>query len=96
MDARRSPKRVVAAHLANQFASFDRYAGATAMTMTGFPLPEDAETLSVPADEGLRFDNDQCRAPARPSGCQKCPEEPIRCGQPRSLHGAFENVELVA
>jgi hypothetical protein len=30
VDARRSPKQVVAAHPANQFASLDRYAGATA------------------------------------------------------------------
>ena len=41
MDARRSPKRIVAAHPANQFASFDRYAGAAAAAVTGFPPPEE-------------------------------------------------------
>ena len=96
MDARRSPKRVVAAHLANQLASFDRHAGAAATPMTGFPCPKQAESGSVPSDDRLRFDNDQGRAPAPPSGCQTCPEEPVRSGQLRPLDRALEHIELVA
>jgi len=94
MDARCSPKRVVADHLANQFASLDRYAGATATTKNRFPSPKPAEALSVPTDDRLRLDHDQGRTPTPPSGCQTCPEEPIRSGQLRSLHRAFENVEV--
>src|SRR5262249_27787678 len=63
-----SPKLVVAAHPTNQLASLDRYAGAPATTLTGFPPPEETEALSVPTDDPLRFDLDQCKAPAPPSG----------------------------
>ena len=96
VDARRSPERAVAAHSADQFASLDRYPGATPTTLTGCPPPEEAEALAVPTDDGLRLDNHQGRAPVPPSGCQARPEETVRRGQLRSLHQAFENVELVA
>ena len=96
MDARRSLKRVVAAHLANQLASFDRHAGATATPMTRFPRPKQAAAVSVPSDDCLRFDNDQGSAPAPPSGCQTCPEEPVRSAQLRPLDRAFENIQLVS
>src|SRR5215472_17884775 len=45
VDARRSPKRVFAAHPANQLACFGRYAGTTATAIKGFPLPVEAESL---------------------------------------------------
>jgi len=50
----------------NQLASFGRHAGATATTMTGFPRSEETESLSVPTNHRLRFDDDQCRTPAPP------------------------------
>src|SRR5215472_4788033 len=55
MDARRSPKRVFAAHSSNQLAGFGSYAGTTATAITGFPLPVEAESLAVPADDRLRL-----------------------------------------
>ena len=50
VDTRRSPKRVFAAHPANQLACFGRHPGTTAAAMAGFPLPVEAESLSVPGD----------------------------------------------
>ena len=68
VDTRRSPKRVFAAHPANQLACFGRHPGTTAAAMAGFPLPVEAESLAVPADDRLRFDHDQCRLPIPPGG----------------------------
>src|SRR5215467_8588863 len=57
------PMRVFAAQPANQLDCFGRHAGTTATAMTGFPLPVEAESLAVPADDRLGFDYDQCRSP---------------------------------
>ena len=54
-----------------------------------------AESLSVPTDDRLRFDDDQDRTPVSPSCCQACPEEPVPSDQLRPLDRALENIELV-
>jgi hypothetical protein len=89
-------KRVFAAHPANQLAGFGRHAGAADTTTTRFPRPEEAESLSVPANDGLRFDDEQCRTPVPPGGCQPHPEEAIRSSEFGSLHQPLQNVELMA
>jgi hypothetical protein len=66
VDARCSPKRVFAAHLANQLEGFGRHGGTTATALTGFPPPAEAESPAVPADDRLRFDDNECGPPVSP------------------------------
>src|SRR5260370_28581087 len=66
MDARRTPKRVVAAHLANQFAYFLRHGRATGLAAPDLPSPEQSESFAVPSYDGCRFDDAQSRGPFGP------------------------------
>src|SRR4029453_19032735 len=51
MNARSSPQRVFAAHGSNQLAYVLRHAWTTALAPSNLPGPEEAESLSVPADD---------------------------------------------
>ncbi len=50
----------------------------------------------MPGDHRLRFDDDEGGAPIGPNPGQQCPEQAISGGQPRPLHRALKNAELVA
>jgi hypothetical protein len=59
VDARSAPKRVVAAHLPNQFTDFLRYWRSPALAAANFPGPKQSKSLAVPRDDGVRFDDAQ-------------------------------------
>jgi len=65
VNARSSPARVGEAHLPNQIPNFRRHRRATFATPT-LPSPIEAKPLAMPVDDGLRFDNEQCRSPVVP------------------------------
>src|SRR5258708_37856083 len=48
VDAGRAPKRILAAHLANQLANLFRHRWAPGLAVTNFPCPEQPEALAVP------------------------------------------------
>ena len=50
----------------------------------------------MPADDGLRFHNDEGVSPAGPNVAQDGPEEPVERGQRRSRPFALENSDLLA
>src|SRR5262249_51624836 len=54
------------------------------------------ESFAMPADDGLRLDDDESGTPAAPELGQPCPEEPIRSGELRSFSGALQDAELMA
>ncbi len=56
----------------------------------------DGSALAMPADYGLRFDDHQARAPARPEPGQPDPEDPAAFPQPRPLRRHLEDGELPA
>jgi hypothetical protein len=64
---RGAPQRVFSANPANELAGFGWHARATATARTGFPRPQEAESLSMPADDGLWLDDDQGGSPIVPS-----------------------------
>jgi hypothetical protein len=95
VDAGRSPKRIVAAHLADQFAHVFRDRWPARLAVTNSPRPEQAKALAVPANDGFRLDDDQGRSPIDPNFAQPRPEESIGCRQFRPLHRATQHTELV-
>ena len=56
-----APGWVLPIHLIDQFPEVLRKQRTA--TLTGFPAPEYPKSGSVPADEGLWFNDDQCRSP---------------------------------
>src|SRR6266850_5881583 len=76
VNARRSPARVGEAHLPNQIPNFQRHRRATFATPT-LPSPIEAKPLAMPGDNGLQFDNEQCRSPVVPQPREPNPQGSI-------------------
>src|SRR5215472_1573034 len=72
MNAWRSPPRIGQAHLADQIDDFVRHAGPT-LWMAALPSPIQAESSSVPSDDGFRFDDHQGRSPVTPEAREPGP-----------------------
>ena len=63
--------------------------------VTALPRPEQPEGFAMPRDDGVRLDDDQRRSPVGPDATEPRPEESIGHGQPRSLHRALQDAQLV-
>ena len=61
-----TPQRVLPRHLSDQIADFPRHGRSAWLSPPRLPCPEKPEPLAVPTDDGLRPDNYQGVAPARP------------------------------
>jgi len=68
----------------------------SAATWTGPPAPVESKAGAMPADDGLRFDNEEDIGPAGPKAAEGGPEEAVARiqGRPRSL--TFEHGDLLA
>jgi|SRR5216684_2980265 len=76
MNARSAPARVGEAHLTDQAANFQRCRW-TAIATPTLPSPIEAKTLAMPGDNGLRFDDEQCRSPVVPQPGEPDPQDSI-------------------
>src|SRR3979411_2499377 len=56
VDAGRAPKRILAAHFADQFSHVVGNRRSAGLTTTNFPGPEQPAALAVPGNDGLRLD----------------------------------------
>ena len=70
-----TPTRIGFGHFPDKIADFTT--GLRSSRAFGFEFPEKLETLAVPADNGIRLDNDQRFAPRAPDSRKHNPEEPI-------------------
>src|SRR5262249_17432115 len=66
VNPRCSPERVMATDSSNQIARLPRNTGASRSAVTNLPGPVPLKCLTMPTDDGFRFDDDQSRAPTRP------------------------------
>ena len=87
--------RILTAHLSNQFPNLLRDARPPRSAVADLPGPEQTKGCTVPGDDGLRFEDDERRAPGRPHVRQARPEESIKRGQFGALHRALQNAELM-
>src|SRR6516164_6688858 len=78
MDPRRSPKGIGQAHVSNELPSLFRQFRPARLSMAVLPATVQPESLAMPSDHGLRFDDDECRAPTRPKTQKPRLEEPVR------------------
>src|SRR5262249_44396718 len=73
-----------AAHCSNKIARFLRNARASRPTMTNLPSPIPSESLTVPADDGFRLEDQQSGTPTRPHARQPNPQASIAAIESRS------------
>src|SRR5262245_1081496 len=94
LDPRRSPERVFERHPFNQPTNL-LVDLRTADRSFGLPSPIELETLPVPSDDGLRFDDDQDLPPIFPESRENHPEESIPPMQLRSMNFPVEDCKLL-
>src|SRR5688572_15987794 len=96
VDSRRSPARVLFAHVADQIANFARDRRAARLAAADLPCPEEAKRLALPAHDRLRLDDDQSGTPICPNAGQPSPQESVSCAPPRALlRRALKNADLM-
>src|SRR6266404_4205259 len=66
MDARRAPEGIGEGHGANELCNLAVEGRSTGWTASGLPVPEGAEALPVPANDGLRLNEMERLAPPHP------------------------------
>ena len=97
MDARSAPGEIRAMHLHDELTNLRFDARSSRAPQSALPAPVEAETLSVPADHGLRAHKEESLTPFRPKPRKPGPEHAI--GGPKlnssSSALAFEDEELV-
>jgi hypothetical protein len=97
MNARSTPTQVGLAHSPDEIGNFTRYRRA-ACGMAALPPPIQPESLSMPANGGLRLYDHQCGSPVCPQPGQPNPQQAVRSAQTNAVAmvGALQNHELMA
>ena len=96
MEAGSAPQRVLAAYSLDEFAYFLRSSRATRLSVAGFPLPEQAEPLAVPADDRLGPDDDKGVLPTWPQAEREEPEHAVERTKPRPWSFPLQDRHLLA
>ncbi|HEY7159172.1 MAG TPA: hypothetical protein VH575_34830 [Gemmataceae bacterium] len=84
LDTRSVLHRVLTVHALDEGTDFLAQRRTPRPLRPGLPTPPQAEALPVPADDGVRLDHDERRAPTSVQLRQVNPEQPIAAAQRRS------------
>ena len=95
MNAGSSPERVGPAHVPNQLTYFGSDAWSSGPTPSALPSPISSEPTTVPADDRLRFHDDEDALPVSPDSAQQHPKPAVDLREPRPFHGTAEDGELL-
>ena len=96
VNARRTPGRILGDHAEDEFAQFPADAfSSRAGPMPRKPRPIQLEPCPMPANDGLRLDEDQRPFPSRPEPPQDDPEQFIGSGKPRLRMSPFQDGKLL-
>ena len=96
MHAGSSPERVGPAHVPYQLTYFGSDAWSSWPTPSALPSPISSEPTTVPADDRLRFHDDEDALPVSPDSAQQHPKPAVGLREPRPFHGTAEDGELLA
>ena len=95
MHAGSSPERVGPAHVPYQLTYFGSDAWSSGPTPSALPSPISSEPTTVPADDRLRFHDDEDALPVSPDSAQQHPKPAVGLREPRPFHGTAEHGELL-
>ena len=96
MHAGSSPERVGPAQVPYQLTYFGSDAWSSGPTPSALPSPISSEPTTVPADDRLRFHDDEDALPVSPDSAQQHPKPAVGLREPRPFHGTAEDGELLA
>lgn len=96
VNAWRSPERVFSAQGQDEFPDCSGDGWAVCFAATNLPVPEQAEGMAMPADNGGGLDDGQSCLPMVPNRAQPSPQEPVSDGQLRTFDGALQDADLMA
>jgi hypothetical protein len=94
-DARRAPEDVLHGHAADERDDLG-IDGRPSGLRLGLPAPVVAKALAVPADHRLGLHEHEVLLPVLDEAVDHDPEEAVAVVEPRPLHAALEDVELLA
>ena len=95
MHAGSSPERVGPAHVPYQRTYFGSNAWSSGPTPSALPSPISSEPTTVPADDRLRFHDDEDALPVGPDSAQQHPKLAVDIREPRPFHRTAEHGELL-
>ena len=90
-----SPERVGPAHVPYQLTYFGSNAWSSGPTPSALPSPISSEPTTVPADDRLRFHDDEDALPVSPDSAQQHPKPAVDLREPRPFHRTAEDGELL-
>ena len=96
MHAGSSPERVGPAHVPYQLTYFGSDAWSSGPTPSALPSPISSEPTTVPADDRLRFHDDEDALPVSPDSAQQHPKLAVDIREPLPFHRTAEDDELLA
>jgi len=91
-----SPERVGARHLKNKVTDLRADRRPTGSLLSGLKSPEQLETLSVPPNDSLGFDDDQWLLPVARETTKHNPEKTVFCSNLRPFLMTFPDGQLLA
>ena len=92
----RAPEWISAAPYTDQLPNLFRHRRAAGLTMANLPSPEQAEALTLPADDRGGLEDGKSGWPAAPDRGEPDPEQAISRGQPGTLDRALEDAGRMA
>jgi hypothetical protein len=66
------------------------------LAMPAFPGPKQSESLAMPGNDGIRFNNDESRAPLGPKAQEPNPKESVPRSKFWAVRGTFQDDDLVS
>ena len=94
VNSRGSPEGIIFAHRADELTNLLGNPGR--LTVPAFPGPKHTESLTMPGDDGFRFNNDKGRAPLWPIAKEPNPEESIPGSEFWAMGGTLQDDDLVS
>ena len=91
-----SPERVGVRHSANKISDLRTDRRPAGTFTSGLELPKQLETLSVPPNDSLGFDDDQSLPPIAPETTKHDPEKTVFCSNLRPFLRTFQDGQLLA
>ena len=95
LDARRSPEAVLAGESAEHLADLDRDRWPSGLAARS-PSPDETPALTVPGNDRGRADDVKAITPPGPQPAEHNPEQAAGLAEPRALHGALDDGDLLA
>jgi hypothetical protein len=85
LDAERTPRGILPAHLADQRSDLGRNDASSGLAAAHLPGPEQAKPGTMPGNDRFRLDDGERRAPATPEARQTDPQQAVSRGQFQAL-----------